>query len=651
MWWLAGGALRRRWVGVVVAAAVAALLFGGAASALVGARRSSTAVDRFLAFGPPEDLYVSAPDGVRLDMAAVARLPQVLAAAHQSYLALVPIGPDGRPQLDRVGSINPYLYAPVVGPPDAIARRRILRGRDLDPTKSLEVVIDEELAADRHLGVGGRLLMAAYRGDQMAVALSSGAVIPPPKGPRLALDVVGIARTPSDIHPGEDAHTTSFGGTKDIYLTPALFRRYGARLAVYDPPVPGSPVAIRLVHGAADAAGFTAAVRRLPGGSQALIETGGSDALDSARTARRAIAVETGALVVLAALLAASGTVLVGQASSRLARSLTGDLATLRALGLRPIELLAVAAAPALGAVGLAVVGGVGVALVTSPLTPIGLAHQADVTPGFHVDPAILATGAAVTLAVGGVLAVLTARGAVRSILAPSGGAARSRPGVATRLARWRAPLAPTMGARFATEPRTGERAAPVRSAVVTTTIGLAALVGVGTYAASLEQLAARPGAQGANWDVTIGNPNLSAYRPADVRRLDADPRVAAVAAVASPQGRATVDGLDVTLAGVDGATAEVGPLPIRGRLPNARGEIALGRRTARRLRVQIGDRVTAAMNGRSQRLTVVGTALLNPGLAPTMQLGDGALTSIALVRALLPDQPITFLLARLAPG
>jgi predicted lysophospholipase L1 biosynthesis ABC-type transport system permease subunit len=54
---------------------------------------------------------------------------------------------------------------------------------------------------------------------------------------------------------------------------------------------------------------------------------------------------------------------------------------------------------------------------------------------------------------------------------------------------------------------------------------------------------------------------------------------------------------------------------------------------------------------GTTREVVFVGTALLNPGIAPTMQIGDGALVTVEQMRELLPDQPVTFLLASVKPG
>jgi hypothetical protein len=182
--------------------------------------------------------------------------------------------------------------------------------------------------------------------------------------------------------------------------------------------------------------------------------------------------------------------------------------------------------------------------------------------------------------------------------------------------------------------------------------VAIVALIGVVTYDASLHRLSTSPADQGAEWDLAIGNINLSDYSPDDIARLAADPHIAGVAATAAPQGRAKVNGLDVTLAGFDTFSGGVAPRTLTGRLPTSIGEIALGQATAARLHVHLGDHVNlGATLGTTRDVVFVGTALLNASISPTMQIGDGALVSIAQVRELIPDQPVTFLLARVQPG
>jgi putative ABC transport system permease protein len=641
--------LRRRRGNVIVLALVAALLLGGGLAAVAGARRSSSAMDRFLAFNRPEDAFVLPPDDGTLDMGAVDKLPQVAAAQYQSYLAMVPTAPDGRPMVDAAGSINPFLYTPVVGPADAIGRHRVIRGRDIDPRQPLEIAIDEELAADDHLRPGDHLRLATYGVEQLD-SLFNSSEIPQPTGPAVDFTIVGIVRAPADVHPGGDTAQITYGGTKDIYLTPAFFERFGDQVAAYDPPVPGSAQAVRLRHGEADLAAFEKGVQALPGGADASIQTGGSDALDSARTAQRAISVETTSLLALAAVLVLAGFALVAQEFSRLARGTTTELGTLRSLGLRPRELVAVAAGPALGVAVLGAAGAISVAVLASPLMPIGLGHQAEIDPGMHLDAPVVLGGALLVLIVFVGTAVLGAVSAVRS-LRPSRVSTPRRPlALADRLAKLGAPVSPIVGASFATERRAGQQAAPLRSAVIAASVALAALVAVTTYTASLQRLVREPAQQGAEWDLTVGNPNGSDFQDADRTALVDEPGVAGVSAVIDPQSRATVNGFDVSIAGFDEVAGAVTPRLLAGRLPIRPGEVVLGRRTAQHLHAGVGDTVELEFNASQRQLTVVGTAMLNAGIASTMQIGDGAIVTDEQLRQLDPTTRLNIFLVHVDP-
>jgi ABC-type lipoprotein release transport system permease subunit len=644
-------ALAGRWRAVVLIGLAAALLFGGGIAALAGARRSSTAIDGALAYSTPEDVFGGRHDEEPFDAAAVDALPEVLAASYEGYVAMAPIGPDGRAQLDLVGSINPYLYAPASGPPGAINRLRIVRGRDLDPAAPLEVVIDEELASARGLAVGSHLPMAAFAAAQAQDIFSSKTGNPTvePEGPTLDLTVVGIARMPVDLHPGEESHTTSFGGTKDIYLTPAFYERYGDQIGIFGGPEPRSPQAIRLVHGLADLDAFRADVAALPGGDALTVDVSDSDAMGSVITARRAVSVETAALVALAAVLALAGVVLVGHALARLARSATGDLEILRAIGLGPAQLLAVTALPGLVASGVGAAGALVVAIGASTLTPIGLAREAEVSLGVHVDGAV-GLG---TLATGDVLganAFLGACPTARAVGAAGDKARAGGPALADRLGALGLPFGPTMGARFAAS--RGERSrAPLRSALGATALGILVATGVATYVASLGHLAGDVRAQGANWDLAMGNINLSDYGPDDYKTLSADPDISGFAAVSAPQGRGFVNGADVPIAGLDEISGGVAPQVLEGRLPHALGEVVLGHRSAEHLGVGIGDHVTLDYAGATTQAEVVGTAVLGPSITPTMLIGDGAIVTVDQMRALAGEQPVNFLLIDVRPG
>lgn len=630
----------------MVVAAVGIALLGGSMAATAGARRSATALDRFRAFSRADDAYVT-PGAA--DIAAIDRLPQVEAAAYETYLGMVPAGADGRVDPADAGSINVYLRTPVVGPHDAIGRRRVIAGRDYNPSKATEAVIDEELAATRHLRPGSRLRMVAFSPAQIP-DLFSGPEVPAPEGPTVDLTITGIVRLPVDLGAPAGPEEITYGSQMDLYVSPALYAARGAEIAAFGPPVVGEAQAILLRRGARDLAAFEAAVAALPGGAEALVQHGGSDADSVARDVRRAIAVETASLYALAVALALAGAALVGQGLARLARATSPELGSLRVFGAAPVTLALAAATPGAVVVLLIVALCPIVAVAASPLTPIGLARGAEVAPGAHVDATVVALGAAALAVVGLAAAGLTALPTVRRLRAV-GGSGRER---ASRLARWMAapgvPLSASMGARFALEPSIRRRA-PLRYAAGVGGLAFAVLAGVVSYGASLDRLVADRALQGATWDIRLGNPNVSQFTPEDEDRLLATPGVAGASAVTSVEARGSVDGADTAIAGLERLAGAAGPRVVTGRLPSAPREVALGLRTAREVGARVGDEVQVSLDGVEVPMTVVGTAVLNPELSFTMDIGAGAIVTIDQLQAMSPQSAVNGMLVWVAQG
>lgn len=639
--------LRRALGSMAVLSVVGALVFGGSLAALSGARRSATALDRFLKFSAAEDVYVT-PSENGPDIEVIDALPQVAAAAYQTYLALVPEGDDGHADPADFGSISPYLYTPVVGPPDAIGRRRVIAGRDYDPTRSNEAVVDEELAASRHLRPGSHLRMVGFTPAQIP-ELFSGPESPAPAGPVVDLTITGIVRRPVDVHPTTDAAEMTYGSTMDMYISPAFYRAH-ADVASFDPPEPSEAQAVLLRHDADDIPAFEASIAALPGGGGITIQRGGSDAEDSARTARRGIAVETLCLYGLAAALALAGAALVGQGLARLARRSASDLSTLRALGMGPSALVGVAAAPGAVVVVLSALTAPLVALSASGLSPIGLGRTAEVAPGIRVDTPILVLGGVALLAAGLAAAGLSARPTVRSLQAATASLQQRTSRLADAMAAAGAPFTSTLGARFALEP-SARRRAPLRYAVGVGGVAFIVVAAVTTYGASLEHLVEDRALQGATWDITLGNPNASNYTEDDRQRLLTNPVVAGASAVVSTPSRGTVGGLEAALAGIDQMSGAVGPRVVTGRMPTAPREVALGLRTAAKLGVTVGDRVRVSLDGVEESMTIVGTAVLNPGLSSTMDIGSGAVVTVEQLQRLVPYAVVNVMLVRVAPG
>ena len=185
------------------------------------------------------------------------------------------------------------------------------------------------------------------------------------------------------------------------------------------------------------------------------------------------------------------------------------DQLTLSALGLRPreraIAASAIALPVAIGGAALAFVG----AFFASSLFPIGVARDAEPSPGLRMDVLPLVVGALVVLVtvvvVTGVAATRMTRLATRS-LEPRrpGAAARATSGIG-------APPTVTAGTHFALDRGRYRRALPVRSSLVGATFGIMVVVAVLVFSSSLDELASTPSAYGWTWDMTEGDTSASA--------------------------------------------------------------------------------------------------------------------------------------------
>src|SRR5215218_9070460 len=328
VWVRARAELRRRWRATILLALLVGLAGGVVLAAVAGARRTGSAMDRFLAYHRPMDVSVAG-----LDMAALARLPQVVDADEGTLVPLLPNTPSGPGDPRTTGVIA--AFTTIHGRLGVTSERPILvRGRQPDPGRPLEVAVNEPLAARWRLRPGDTLRTAAYSPRQFERGVDS-STIGKPRGPALDLTVTGVTRQPGDLSPVPIQHDVIYLGADVLYLTPAFWSAHHDAVANL-----GVAVGLRLRRGRADLDAFTAAARRLPGGRQAMIQVG-SEAEATARTARRATRVQAVALYVFAVLAAFSGLLVVGQGIARQVQLDAGDLSVLRAVGMTRSQLVA----------------------------------------------------------------------------------------------------------------------------------------------------------------------------------------------------------------------------------------------------------------------------------------------------------------------
>ena len=308
---------------------------------------------------------------------------------------------------------------------------------------------------------------------------------------------------------------------------------------------------VRLHGGLAGWNAFAARVSRLDhsallGGSSG--GGGGAGLQIAAASAERGTQLAVVALLLFGALAALVTVLLAGQALARQVLLDEADLAILTGLGMSRAQIVAVAVLRAALAGMAGGVLAVAVAVAASPLMPVGLARQAEISPGISADALVLAAGFCAIVVLMAALGALSAWGVSRR--GPGRGEAARRAGgprLAGLLARSPLPLTTVLGVRFGLTRGRGRTAVPVGTALAGAATAVLAVAAALTFGASVDQLVNSPRQQGWNWDVLVGNPNAETDPAGQiVPRLAADPQAGAYSAMTDLQGGATVDGAAV---------------------------------------------------------------------------------------------------------
>ncbi len=338
------------------------------------------------------------------------------------------------------------------------------------------------------------------------------------------------------------------------------------------------------------------------------------------------------ALAVFGALVGAAALLLAGLALVRQASALAEDRRPIANMGASPRTLTIVGVGHGLLCTACGALVAVVVAIGLSPLMPVGLAYDAEPNRGIDVDPLVLAAGVALSL----LILVAAAAGATWRSL----GRDRSRPPrrparLATTIASMGGRPATVLGARFAFDPGSGERAVPVRSTVATVAVAVAGTIAAVTFGASLAHLLSTPAEYGVNWDVVVDIPSEDA-NPAEEGSGPEAPSIEDVAADLLEQEEVLglsiltfasieIDGEAVAALGVDPLTGDAHPTVVEGRVPSRPGQVALGSRILERTGLSVGERVSVS----GEQLEIVGRAVF-PGYAEypgqdATDLGEGA--------------------------
>jgi ABC-type lipoprotein release transport system permease subunit len=551
---------------------LAGITAGVALAALAGARRTDAALDRLREETDAADAIVFASQAGNFfpNWDALEAKPEVGELAPWALL----FG-------DLDGEPGEVLFAPVDGRwGDRVNRSVVTEGRMYDPEAPDEAVVDEGAARQEGVEIGDVIPFHAYSPDQDFDGSAA-------EGPQVDLRVVGLTR-----------NVGQFLFTEGILMaSPGLMARYGDEMAV------AQNADLRLAP-----SGDIDALRRHVNE----IVAPGTPVLDLNAVSRRVdttTSVEHTALLLLSAVVAVAGLVLVGQALGRSASLVGDDAPALRAMGFTRTSIGVAAVLAHTGvAVLAAVVAGL-TAFVASQWFPVGLARRIDPDVGLHVDWLVVGPGMVVTA----VLVLLGAAlvGARSAVDRPVG--LRHRLGVAAWVRRV-APVTVGLGTTMAFEREQRRGSVAVAPALLAAVVGVLGVVGTIQIDQGLDDALDHPERAGVTWDSTVspldpdvtdtglapdltdqvvGAPDVVDTAVIDRALVDVDGTGIPTFAVRPPEGAA---GTAITLAVTDG------------RGPRAPGEAAIGPHTAEQLGVVVGDEVR--LGEEDEPVRVVGEAL-----------------------------------------
>jgi len=623
--------LRHGWPGLLAIAVLVGVAGGAVLTGAEAFRRTTTAFERMRAATEAWDVLVNPDDGIdsALDAQVVADLPEVSRVGRVDGVLLGPGRMDDLVTLDD----QPLTLATDGRAGYDFARYQLLDGRMPSLVAPDEVLLTPTASENLGLEVGdqfdGKVLSFEDFGAIGQEPTVEDAVVrynDPDTGQRVDLEVVGVGVPIDELVVDED-----FSGGM-MLVAPPFWDRYG------EPSAGFFGLVVELSPGATPDDLRRAIGATVPG------ETIAFQTADRiGEQVDRAVDPEADAVRVFTLVAALVAAVIVGQATSRRLQLDAVTDPALRALGLtRPqrvgLSLARMAVAGSLGAL-LAVA----IAIVASPVGPVGIIRVAEPDPGIRVDGPVLLVGGVAVLLATVLVSVWPAVRASRAI-----GQRRRELGIVTsRLVGWGTRPSTVMGARFALEPASAS--VPARSTLVGAATGVVLVAATVTFAASLDHFVDTPELYGTSWDQiitvdTTTDDEVSDYEPV-AAQLDADDRVEAFSVVVP--GQVSLDGTSVPAFALADSPRPLRPTVVEGRPPTRDDEVALGRATLDDLGLDVGDTVDATdADGADAQLTVVGRAVLPviaayPGSDKTT-LGQGAaLTSSGLARWSPPFPPI----------
>ena len=346
-----------------------------------------------------------------------------------------------------------------------------------------------------------------------------------------------------------------------------------------------------------------------------------------------------GGVALLAALLIAA------QLIARRLRAEGDDVMVLRALGAGPMDTILDGLIGIGGAIVLGTLLAGALAVVLSPLAPLGPVRSVYPARGISFDWTVLGFGMLIMVVLLGVVAILLAYAAAphRVALRPR---LRSTTGAQVVAASARAGLsAPgVVGLRMALQPGEGRAAVPVRSMLLGSSLAVALVVTTLTFGNSLQTLVSNPSLYGWNWTYVLNPVGAGGGNVPHVAfsMLKHDKDVAAYAGMS--YNDMEMDGQEVPFL-IANEDAAVTPPILSGHGVDGAHQVVLGAATMAQLHKRLGQYITVTYGAPANapiylpptRLLIVGTATFPAiGFASTVSdhtsMGSGALMAFQML-------------------
>lgn len=579
----------RRHRGRIAALALLVGLTGGVVTAsLLGASRSRSSFDRFVAEEKSADLavFVNLED----ELERLAEHPAVERIGRFSMLSLVPTS-----LVDRDDVYVPFAASLDGAVPYEFNGYRIIDGRLPEPDVATEIALHESTAQLLGVDVGDRVEMAMFTDADLEALFEFERT--PESYDTVDMDVVAVMRDPIDV----------IARSSDIVVTPLT----PAAAASLDDEVGSLGMgAFVSVRPGTDVGQFMADLAEAMPEAQVERWIGGTEVADTGFGSTLDVIAD--GLLAVAAVVALGGTLAAGQAFARGATASGAEQQALTSLGLERRGARVVAAVPGLAVAGLGGILAAAVAVALSPRFPIGIARRAEPDLGIDLHPGVLFGGLAVTactMTVALAASTLANRDVTRSSRSMSSHVNFG-------------PLAGVVGSG---------NASLARSTQLAVAFGGLAVAAALVFATSLDRLLETPQRYGWTFDSAVVSETHDPTILDEGVDVAADPAVAA-ATEAVFQIQLTIDGRPSMGYAIGDAAGPIAPVAAKGRAPMRADEVALGRETMRDLGVGIGDQVTIAGAAGPSTFQVVGQAVL-PVSSDGGRVGNGA----AFVLAALP--------------